>query len=405
MTSLTADTFAAAAQDITIKAGDTVTLVDVSAAASAEVNLEAAATITSQSVTVTNIGTSTAAAERVHLDVNGAGVATFNVTATGAESFVDLLTLTALTTLNIDGSGDISLTVGGNETTISAANATGDVTLDGNFAGDAAITLGAGDDKLIFTTELSAKDVLVGGDGTDTLSITDAGAAGSAASISGFEVLELAGTSSQTVDIDTEFAGFTNFVVSGVVSGAGAFKIDDAASGSTVTLMTVDSDATASDDVAVVLATDGTADEISFVLGNGKTDLNLDGLDANDAETVNIDITAASATDSTAAHAIGVAGAQGVNFTDATKVVVTGAGNAAFADIEMKAADHEFDASAATGNLTLGFTTTGQDQTIKGGSGKDTITMDDLDNDDVIDGGAGADKLTTAVELTLPNAC
>jgi len=399
VTSLLVDGFTVAGQSMTIKAGDTIALTDVTGAG-ADFIVTAAAGVTSATVSVDGSGDATAGA--IDLQFNGAGFATLNIDSSGTASRIDIDTVAATTTVDIDAAGALVIENIEVAKTIDASGSTASVEINAVAATDATVTLGSGDDILDMGTGISAKDVLDGGAGTDTLSLTDAGAAGSAASISNFEILELNGAASQTVDIDTEFAGFTQFIVSGNTTGAATYKIDDAASGSSVTLMTVDADTTASDDVNVTLATDGTADSLSFVVGNGKTDVTFDGLDANDAETVNIDITAASATDSTAAHAIGIAGAQGVNFTDATKVVVTGSGNAAFADIEMKAADHEFDASAATGNLTLGFTTTGQDQTIKGGSGKDTITMDDLDNDDVVDGGAGADSLTSGIETTLP---
>jgi len=84
-----------------------------------------------------------------------------------------------------------------------------------------------------------------------------------------------------------------------------------------------------------------------------------------------------------------------LDFTDATTVTVTGAGNATLAGINLKDATSTFDASAATGDLTLTFEDV-QTQTIKTGSGKDNVKLDHaaLSAYDVFDLGDGADKLT-----------
>lgn len=214
--------------------------------------------------------------------------------------------------------------------------------------------------------------------------------------ISNFEIIELAevtsGTSaaSQTIDVDDAFAGVTKFVVSGnnghttpATGAEGTFNINDAVSGSTITILTVDPDDTDNDDVTVDLKTDGTADVLNFNIGSATVAASFDALTADDAETVNIVL------GSKDGHSVG-----DLVFADATSVVVTGSGNATVGVINLKDAVSTFDASAATGDLTLTFTDT-QNQTIKTGSGKDTVTIADtnVSEYDVFDLGAGADTL------------
>jgi hypothetical protein len=382
VTKLTLDGFVASAETITVEADDTLALKDVTGAG--DVNIDAAATITALALEANgNVGIST---DLIELDIGGTGIAAITLAMTGA-NYVDLDTAgaTAAVKLTVTGDGTGTLDVDDDQTTIDASAATGGLTIQGDFAGNVTIKGTTGDDTITAAAELSAKDSIDGGAGTDTLSVT-ADFTAATGTISNIEIVELADTvNSQTIDADDAFAGVTKFAISGNdTSAAGVYTINDVSTGVEVTLKNVDPDATEDDDVVIDFKTDGTADTAIINVGSATVGVSMDALTADDPETVTMNL------GSKDSHDI-----DDVNFTDATSVTVTGSGNATLTNINLKDATNTFDASAATGNLTLSFSDA-QTQTIKTGSGKDSISISDagISAYDVFDMGDGADTLT-----------
>jgi hypothetical protein len=383
VTSLTLDGFTASGETVTIKAGDTLTLSDTTGGG--DVNIAAAATVTSATIGVVSSGATGAV---VDLDVNGTGITTLNVDVSGATaSFIDISELAAVTSVDIDASTAVTITNIENAKTIDASGSTAAVTFTAIAATAATVTGGSGDDSIGLT--LSAKDVIDGGAGKNTLKI-DQDVSVSTGTVSNIQVVELAVSDGNVHSIDGDaFAGITEYTASGTNFGSATNAFKDMVSGNTYNINVVDATATATDDVSIKHKTDGTADSVILNIGTATVAVNVDELTANDAETVTINFGAADTQT-----------IDDLNLTDATSATVTGSGNANIGVaglIDMKA-NATFDASAATGDLTLQFADDG-DQTIKTGSGKDSVTLaaSSLTLADTIDLGAGADTLTATV--------
>ncbi|MDA9271198.1 calcium-binding protein, partial [Planktomarina temperata] len=250
------------------------------------------------------------------------------------------------------------------------------------------ITGGTGADKIVAAAEISAGDVIDGGAGEDTLSVT-AGFSAATGTISNIEVVELAAVADQTVDADDAFAGVTKFVVSGThgtADSVATYTINDVSSGVEVTVTTVDTlnTDTAYDDVVTVgLKTDGTTDTGTVNIGSATVASLVGAINVNDLETVALSV------GSKDGHVV-----ESLSATDATAVTMTGAGNITLTAVDMKDAVSTFDASAHTGNITATFSDA-QTQTIKTGSGIDTVKISDagISAYDVFDLGDGADTL------------
>jgi hypothetical protein len=385
VTKLTLDnTTANASNTITLEADDTLALKTVTG--SADVNIATAATITTTSVEVNGgVGAST---DLMELDFNGTGLTSISLATTGANYVdIDSAGATSAVKLTVTGDGTGTLDVDTHQTTIDASATTGGMTIQGNFAADVKITAGSGDDKIVAAAEISAKDVIDGGAGEDTLSVT-ADFSASTGTISNIEVVELANTNAQTIDADDAFAGVTKFVVSGVdgSNGNDTYTINDVMSGVTVTTTQDDSANTVDEDIVVALKTDGTADTGTLILGTATAEAEIDNFTANDLETLAIISNEAGADTNVV---------DGLSVTDATSVTLTGSGDVTFNAVDMKNATSTFDASAATGNITATFSDA-QTQTIKTGSGKDSVKISDagISAYDVFDFGGGADTLT-----------
>jgi hypothetical protein len=388
VTSLTVDGFTAAGQTITTKAGDTVSLSDVTGAA-ADINIASAAAVTSVDLSVDGSGDATNA---IDFQVAGTGITTINIGSSGAASFIDVDTVAATTKVDINAAAALTIENIEVAKTIDASDSTAAVTINAVGAADAAVTLGSGDDSVAVT--LSAKDVLDGGAGTDTLVISASALTASGASITGFEVLELAESGGTAVNVDGDVLAYTEYTVSG--TNFSTATLSDMVTGNTYNVKIADATVNATDTITINHKVDGTADSITLNVGSTTGVVNIEDIIADDPETVNINLI--QKTDDTD-HDI-----ENMTFTDATSVVVTGAGDAAIAGINLKDAAHTFDASAATGDLTLTFEDS-QDQTIKTGAGKDGVTLasGSLDGNDVIDLGDGADTLTAAGLTALPS--
>jgi len=154
--------------------------------------------------------------------VTGAAATTLTVAnnGTGASTIASLSSTADETTVNLSGNQGITIT-GALATTVTKVDASANtggvsVVLAG---GDVSVTGGAGNDKFAFGTSLSSADAVVGGAGTDTVTIdgvdltADANATQLLAlntKVTGVEVLEFAGSNAATITGGTGTGAFTN---------------------------------------------------------------------------------------------------------------------------------------------------------------------------------------------------
>ena len=139
------------------------------AAGVANITVNTEASATSQDVFLANgssLGTVT---------LNGTGLTTARLDSAGTSAnTVAALAVGATTkTLNITGAQKLTITgaLDTDITTVNAGTDTGGVTLTAS-ATDLTVTGGSGNDKFVFAANLGAGDTVVGGNGSDTLSIT-----------------------------------------------------------------------------------------------------------------------------------------------------------------------------------------------------------------------------------------
>jgi S-layer protein len=345
-----------------------------------------------------NIAPLTAAATTA-LNVSGTGVLfaggstltnlnTIKVTETAGLNLGGVIP-SALTSVDTTGTtGTVTVSIDGSKATYAGGAGVDNVTVT-TAAVDKAIDLGAGDDRLdlsVVTPAIGAGLVLQGGDGTDTLALTAAGAAGLSATsafeaqINGFEKLDVANAAGESINLDN--LDGINYVVT---HGGAGLTLDQMLNNATVELTGAHSAA-----VNVVLKdASGTADVVNLV-ANAVNLTDIGTVTANGVETINVSALDTNPT-GVSTNTLAVAA------DAATTVNVTGAGNL---DLSLDPASTKVnlvDASTATGALT--FDTLGDvATTVKGGSGDDVLTAVG-DKADVLIGGAGNDTLVTGTGL------
>lgn len=324
------------------------------------------------------------------------GFTTINLASTGTASTIASLVAADATTLNISGDAKVTLTAQtlASVTAINVTNTAGatlgtalatGVTFTGGAGADTitigattkAITLGAGNDVVTVTsTTLGAGGSLSGGDGTDTLVAATNGSAFSAdPAFGGFETLRVvAGQGSHNAN------GFTALEV-GALAAATTFTNVAVNTGLTVlattgfaTTVTLANATGTADAFNLALSSSGVIAANTITLAGVET-VNIANNDTNSTAHVNTLTLAA-----TSAKSVVVTGNAGLNLTNTGNTAIT-----------------NFDASAVTGTgsavtFTSVNTTIGENVTIKGGAGADTLTGTATAND-TISGGAGADAI------------
>jgi len=241
----------------------------------------------------------------------GAGADIKTVTITGAGSLtIDGTSLTAVKTLDASKStGGITYGATATHTTLtggsgndSLAGAAGNDVINGG-AGNDTITAGAGNDSvdagagndIAVLTAVTKDDTVLGGDGTDRLSIATAIAYTASSStddsvnIKGFEAL------TTTAAITQNMVGLNanNTIATFVVGVAGTTVLQN-----TVGLTTVTGSTTGN--VTVGLATNGTADALSVTVGNATSAAaRTVGLNATQIETLTVNSVGADTNDLT----------------------------------------------------------------------------------------------------------
>lgn len=349
-----------AAFTVKTSAAQSVALTSVTAAANYAIALDGAVKATLNGVTATGGGVAT-------LDI-ASNTATFNVAATGAASTITLTNSAAgVKTEKLVVTGDKAITITEALTTLKTVDAsanTAGVTLNvGSTAVDLAFTGGAGKDKVIIAgAQFTAKDTLIGGEGKDTIQLSDNTVAYAGINkAAGFEVLAL-GATGATVDI----AQITNGINEFAVANTGSTTFTNALSSSVFTV----------DNTAGV-----TAVSIANKVGETATSVSIDN-QAGSAQTL-ATLTLSGATN-VALESTGKALSSNVittfNNADNSNITVKGATDLKFA-LSATVTGSKVDASAFTGKLDI--TGSSKADVIIGGSGDDTIT-----------GGAGNDTLT-----------
>jgi len=331
------------------------------------------------------------------------GAAAASVTTITGGSGADTLTGDASST--IDGkAGNDTITGGANNDTLTGGTGNDTIT---TAAGVDTVDAGAGDDTVNVDNQLSAGDVIAGGEGTDTLAIDALATAATAASVSGFEILryDTGALGAQSMANFTANAGFTTIDanVAGLITTTnatstvttlrstttgGSHTFSRLIDGSTDSI-TVEAD-TGTDNDATVFAAVTANDEETITLTSGShtdEDLTVTDLAATDLTTLTLTgegdviITNAitNATSLATVNASGVTGATTVNAGVSTVDLTMTAGNGGAT----------FTGGSGDDTLTGG---TGVD-VLTGGTGADTISAG-AGADTTIDGGAGADTLT-----------
>lgn len=343
-------------------------------------------------------GTATADMTGQNLIATAGGTAT--ITGSAGD---DVLIGDADDTTNIDGgAGDDNITGGTDAETIGGG--AGDDTIDGGGgadtitggAGDDQITLngttssidaGDGDDTVIAAGNLAFGASVIGGAGTDILSVNAAVTAPNGSVASGFETLVLATHAGITVDI----GNFGNNTFSTV-------RVDDATNATVVqsiagqnvqtgvvlggTLTVTLEDATGNEDEqTITVSADASVTQTSDIIVADVEVINLVSDDSdNDAganqHTILID--------ADTAHTINVSGDAGVIFT----------GSGDVADVTtMNAAGVVLDAVTDNGiTYAASYNTVGGNTVVTGSNGVDSLTGG-ANTNDVISAGTGADTI------------
>jgi len=423
--SVTIDGFTANAKTITVKNGQDVGLKNGTGAA-ADVVITGATSVVAQTVNIEASGDSTNA---IDLEFDGTKVAAITLNATGSsESFVDVDATSALKTLTVNATSDLTIENVEFATTINAADSTGDVTVDSAVAkvsvtggtGNDTITMdhtsgsarvftvnaGAGDDTvslgvMALAADLTDNKVTVdGGEGEDTLGLDAAGAVALSAlsdsnyakkGITGFEKVSL---NDAMVSGTVDFSKFgVNYVITTADAAAGVdVTYKGLTSGATLEFgKSVDAIGDSGNNATEVITVDlsdkaGNDDVVNLIFKNTTGAGNFD-IEAQNVETINIDTSSSDQT-----NTLDLEGAQVsvINVTaDAADTVITHrAGGTVVTEVN---------ATNATGSGGVTYTTASSaitGVTFRGGAGGDDFTGGD--QDDVAIGGAGDDKFDMA---------
>ena len=318
---------------------------------------------------------------------------------TGDDYFYDDSSDSALAISYTTGTGDdtVNLIDGGatNLYTVDAGAGNDTITMS---TGKDTVTAGAGDDTVVAADRLATGDLLDGGDGTDTLSMTAAAAVAASALpaaestafqalFSNFETLELSDNlNAGTVDMakldgmqHLVLNGHTGATINGLTSGA---TIDELGSNGYQNWMNVN-----------MAAATGSADVLN--VNAISADVGGEAIVAPGVETFNITTTDSDTTahtnrfflDAADAKTVTITGNTGVNFNQgwivSPKITTFDASGISGAAADAAALAVTYISSNATVTDTV---------TIKGGSGNDALTGNAAM--DVITGGLGNDSMS-----------
>jgi hypothetical protein len=278
-------------------------------------------------------------------------------------------------------------------TTVNASTYTGalDITLDSaGAAKDVVVTGGTGDDTADFTNGFEEDDSFDGGEGTDTIRLTQAVASGTIeGTLTSIEQLNVSDDGTGTVDMDS-YSGVTKVIYDAGLLDNGTATVDDAVTGISVEVDAANLVA-ADSSLVVDLKTDGTEDAITVVIDDVGAGEGFASINAADAETLTISV------DDDSTDATGTFVLASLTATDATKIVLSGDSEFTLTNTVDPTTPilATFDASAATDTLTISatnFVKTGATVTL--GSADDTFNIATMSGADTIDlSKGGTDKI------------
>ena len=304
-------------------------------------------------------------------------------------------------TVTITGAGELLIGAAGEgmtSGTVNAADFTGDLTLVMG-AEEMSATGGSGNDTFDAEGTLTFEDTIVGGDGTDflTLAITtgalmsNTAGSGNVANVSGIETLVQSGafTGAVTADID-QISRLTTLDLEG--GGEDGATVTDLANNSTIKFGSAQDDAFTFD-----LKTNTTSDALTLDVEAAVT---LADLDPANAFLNTLNIVADSNT--TITNLTDISGASTVNISgEGTADIGTLATNMLSVDASAMTAALTVTASASSHEITSGSgvdTITGAEgaNILDAGAGDDAINFElDTANGDTLTGGAGSDTFTS----------
>lgn len=308
--------------------------------------------------------------------ITGTGVLeAINVTGVGAVS-LGTLAAAALKTVDASGAtGGLTASFGSTVlTSVKGSTAADTLTLTGALGATAVVDLGAGNDTLTLGAAPNAAAVINGGDGTDTLALTASVivTSGNKAQFQSFEVVQLSGTSTYSVNDLSTFGAINVAGGTVVLNDVGANATFNVVSGTTASLTTN------------LTTTTGTADTVNLNLGvTGKSVATVTAFAAAGVENLNLVANTGSSATATNALTVG-AGAF-------TKVAVSGAGQLSLTATGLSQALN-VDASANTGGVTLAAAGATKVVNFIGTNANDTVTASASGG--LINTGKGGDLVT-----------
>jgi hypothetical protein len=346
------------------------------------------------------------------------GIEVINLDSSTVKSTVEDLRGNGLTTLNITGNADLTITQEVEFKDAATATAV-DGTIDASkFTGKLSMTLpddvmkitgGSANDTFKMVGTLTGLDVIDGGDGVDTITMTNAALTTQLAKVTNVETLKFNAIADTAVNIDVSKVGGIATVQMDVSDSAdsGAGGADTSNRAHTVTKLdgkmlvlahttedAADADDSDGADVTVTDTVDGATDTVNITLANIGRDLHTstdyfgyDTLNVGSYETINLTANA-NAAGTNAFNEI-----DHLTATAATTITVDGTG--AFETVLAGTKVTSFDASGLAGALTL---TTGANKIdVKMGGKSSTVNFGaNLSNTDKVTGGAGAADIVTA---------
>ena len=338
------------------------------------------------------------------LTVNG--IETMALTTTGAASIIDSVVSNTLKAVTV--AGDQALTLGSiangtgltltdmtaaNTVDASAMTAALNLVLLNDGAVDVEVSTGSANDTVSFVS-FDTDDTFDGGEGTDTISLTNniaiARTTTNGGTLKDVEQLNVNTAGTGTINMDA-FSGVTKVIFDADITAAATSTVDNAVSGITVEVDTTGTTGT----LVVDLKTDGTADVVTIELDDVAAGEAITSIDVADAETLNI-----SADDDTT-NGVGAITITSLTATDATTLNLSGDADLTIAAVVDPATPvlSVVNASTMTGDLTIsGMNTKATGATITLGAGDDRYEVATSNGADTITLGAGADTIVyTAV--------
>lgn len=349
-------------------------------------------------------------ADRPNVTLAGGNIESLTITSTGAANQLTNIASTGTKTVTISGDQALRATLtAATITTLDASAATGklNLTVAASGGNDQTITLGSADDN-VTVAGLTAKDTITGGEGTDRVTLADAGT-NEATKMVGVEQI---GVTANNTDINLVNAADVNLIaVKEVAGGITVNNVTAARSGLTFAFEGEGGAANENGKDALfgnvkfnLANATGKSDVINFTFGNAGVEMAKDAVvnigtlnnSGNNVETLNFTFSDLVASNTVTINDIDAGAATALNtlnFTSNSKVVVN--------NVADQKALTKVDATGVKAGFVATFGAGGNDQLgaaadvsiLLGGSGKNNVTA--------VHSSATANAGTTSKVLTL----